>query len=312
YITYLFESMFLVGVNCFVLITGYFQIDKSFIKASKIIRILISMLSYALLFYVIAVAIGALPLTLKELGKALLPFFIDRRWFIEVYIILILLSPFINIGLNNCNKKNFRKYLFIMFLFFSIWPSFLPSSPVTDNGYGIITFVMLYSVGAYLRKFSINLLPKIFYFLGFIMCASFTFLCSLFLKEVLGIGRIWGYNFIFIIAASVFLFIYFSKIHIQSKVIIHIAKFTLGVYFVHTDPSIISILYKYILHCDEYWNNSLFLLHAFGSIVLIYISGTIIDIIKEIAFEIVTKFIIIPIKDYFHEHTWISNVINKG
>ncbi len=155
YVAHFFESTFIVGVNCFVLITGYFQINKNSIQISKVIEFLFNMLCYSLFFYAIAVGLELLPLTYKELAKAVFPFFRGLRWFIEIYIILYLFSPFLNRGLNQLNKREFKILLILMLLFFSIGASFLPNPPVKDNGYGIITFVLLYSIGAYIKKFYI-------------------------------------------------------------------------------------------------------------------------------------------------------------
>ena len=96
YLTYLFESIFMVGVNVFVLISGYFMIKKDTINIRKCVDLLILLAFYGICFYIIRIFIGIDKFSIKNLIKVSLPILAGSRWFVKTYIILVILSPFIN------------------------------------------------------------------------------------------------------------------------------------------------------------------------------------------------------------------------
>lgn len=163
YIAYFTESLFIIGVNLFVIITAYFSIDKSEPKVSKVIRLILLAYFYGTLFYIISVLIRMNSFEIVDFLNRMDIFLKGPYWFIIMYIILYLISPFINVMLNNINKNMHKGIIFIMLFFFSLWPSFLPFGPSNDGGYGIITFVLLYCIGAYLKKYCIASKPKKIY-----------------------------------------------------------------------------------------------------------------------------------------------------
>lgn len=287
YIAYLMESLFIVGVNCFILITGYFQINKESIKINDVLRLIFMMLFYGGTVYLVALLFGWTSFSFIELIETVMPVLFGLKWFIKVYIVLYLLIPFINVGLNGLEKRKYQLFLGVSFLLFSVYPSFIPSPPVTDYGYGIINFIFLYSIGGYLRKHYKAEKTKGFYLVGYFICALITSGFAIGMENLLGGGLsiVWGYNFVFNILGSVFLFLYFSKLEIQSKVINYVAKFTLGVYFVHTYPITYDFLYGQLLKTHEFWYSSLFILHVVFSVLLVYFTATIIDIGRQYLFD---------------------------
>lgn len=127
--------------------------------------------------------------------------------------------------LANMNEKDHRKLIAIIMVFFSIWPSFFSEQPRSDGGYGIITFVLMYIIGSYIRKYNMKKGKWYIYLIGYIIFAGITFIFS-----VLKLGHYWNYNFIFNILATISLFKMFLNISINSRIINHIAIFTLPIY----------------------------------------------------------------------------------
>ena len=93
YLSYFIESLCIVSVNCFVLISGYFLIIKKETNINKLVKLVLTLLFYSLILFAIAVLLGLKPFSLKELVLAIVPFLAGRRWFIETYIILYPLPP---------------------------------------------------------------------------------------------------------------------------------------------------------------------------------------------------------------------------
>ena len=280
YLTYFIESICIMGVNTFVLISGYFLITKNKVNIRKIIDLLIIVAFYGFIFYFVMMAINKTSFNIKDLIKSMTPFLLGKRWFVRTYIILFLISPFMNKGLRELSKKSFEILIFILILFFSIWPSFLPYPPVTDDGYGIINFVLLYIVGAYIRLHYKNNKNIWVYVSIYIMCILGTYLGRLYY------GYTWTYNFITNIIGSVMLFLIFSKLKIQSKSINYIALFVFGIYMVHYDVQTQEFIYGKLLKCSDYVNSQWLILHILCSIAILFVISLLIDIIRSNIFKI--------------------------
>lgn len=280
YLTYFIESICIMGVNTFVLISGYFLISKNKVNIRKVIDLLIIVAFYGFIFYFSMMVINKTTFNIKDLIKSMIPFWLGKRWFVRTYIILFLISPFMNKGLRELSKKSFENLIFILILFFSIWPSFFPYPPVIDDGYGIINFVLLYIIGAYIRLHYKNKKSILKYVTIYIICILGTYLGRLYY------GYTWTYNFITNITGSVMLFLIFSKLKIQSKKINYIALFVFGIYMVHYDEQTQEFIYGKLLKCSNYVNSQWLILHIICSIVILFVISLLIDIVRSNIFKI--------------------------
>ena len=145
YIINILESLCIVAVNIFILITGYFSCDKKSIRVSKIFKILSMCLCYGIIIYIIVLLIGNIKVNEDSL-LVLLKTILDR-WFIVIYIILYLLIPYINKLINNISKRNLLILILINYIFFYMWTTIFTKTPLHDNGYGIVNFINLYLIG---------------------------------------------------------------------------------------------------------------------------------------------------------------------
>lgn len=277
YITFLFKSLFIIGVNLFILMTGYFNYNKKNVNLGKLLKLIILAYFYGTFFYLLSLLFKYQEFNLKQFILAINPFLSEGYWFIKYYVILNLLAPFINILIENTDKKLTYKLIVILLLLFSIWPSFLMQPPIEDRGYGLMNFVLLYIIGATIRIYGVPVLEKRVYFLLYIGCGMITFLFALLGFEY----RSWGYNFIFNIMGSTALFIMFSKLNIQSNRINYLSSFTFGVYVIHSSSFMVKFLYQGFLNCRNYYHNSWFIVHFFVSIFIIYSISIGIDLFRR-------------------------------
>lgn len=153
YIEHLMESLCIVAVNGFVLITGYFSYKKNNIKVSKVINLILIMIFWGLLLSLLTVfVLRPENIINKQVIKDIVES-ATNQWFVIIYCILYLLIPFLNKIINNISQDSYKALLVIGLIFFYIWPSFYTKITVSDGGYGIINFVYLYFIGAYIKKY---------------------------------------------------------------------------------------------------------------------------------------------------------------
>ena len=146
------EEVCITSVNVFVLISGYYMQNVRTTGLRKAIDLYLVMLFYHVPSFIIAIVTKQSEFTLGNVVYAVAPFLVGIRWFLETYIILLLVAPFLNALLNSISKKQHMLLIGIQLLLFSIWPSFLPSAPITDGGYGITNFITLYFIAGYMRR----------------------------------------------------------------------------------------------------------------------------------------------------------------
>ena len=281
-IAHCLESVCITSVNVFVLISGYFMQSVKTTGLKKAIDLYLVMLFYHVPSFIIAVLTGQSEFTLKNLVYAVAPFLLGIRWFLETYIILLLIAPFLNVLLNNINKKQHILLISIQFLLFSIWPSFLPSAPITDGGYGITNFITLYFIAGYMRRYisfsDAKKTRRLMWVIFSISCAAIT--VSSFLPYF-G-ARAWDYCYIFNIIASVSLFTAFLNLpKTNLKFINTVAGTTFGVYLSHSMLYFQPLIYKTFLQADRFLNSPLQPLHCIVSILILFTACSALDMLRQ-------------------------------
>lgn len=262
------EIICIVAVNCYVIITGYFQV-KSNLKLKNIVKIWIKTFMYSIGIYIILLLTGREDFSLVDGIKAFFPVMTKQYWFISTYLVLYIISPFINKMINQLSKNEFQKLLIILLSIFCFLTSILPTEFSLDDtgGYGIIWFIILYLVGAYIRLyFKMNLYNNKINLIVYFLITIFAYFLVLIIKYICNMlnindlsEKIYAYNFLTTFMASVFLFLYFKDLKIKKDIIIKIVKkitpLTLGVYLIHEHFVLSSKLYLELLNLDNWYNN---------------------------------------------------------
>lgn len=188
-------SFFRTPVNVFMIITGYFM-SKDVLDFKKsyrrIPKVYVTMLFYSILLTVLSFIIysnnGFSPsetannltsadkleiATINKLSgrfavysiiKMFFPLLSKQWYFLTNYVIILLLSPFINKVLVEIDKKQFKILLGLLFVFLSIYPTIstmgglkeiFSTNKVLPIEYGksMISFLFMFIIGAYLKRF---------------------------------------------------------------------------------------------------------------------------------------------------------------
>lgn len=226
------NSVFNMGVTCFMLITGYYGAKFS---SKKIVSLELMILLYGILGEVIVGACTG-SWSIKYLIKSAMPITSKKYWYMSVYMIILCCSGFINKIPEGLDRKQFRNLLMILIMFFYLMPSFGYFQIMEDSGKGIANMLVVYLTGRYLKKYYDNPMSskKLFGIGSVVISASFlaNYLLSLLAKS-------YGYNVfipfardnsITIYLGSVFFFLAFKNTEWHSAVINSLASCVLPTY----------------------------------------------------------------------------------
>jgi surface polysaccharide O-acyltransferase-like enzyme len=236
-----FSGGFLVAVNAFILISGYFGIR---LRRERLISLIVQVLFYSVGLWLISMAVGWHTFSPKKDFQLLIPILTKQYWFVTCYVVLYVISPLLNRWASALVQDEYKRLLLIGFCLIYVWPTmcFLVNAPqfIDDAGYGIINFSYLYMLGYYLRHHYIEHHSASWYWGGYFLVVVMLFLCQAGLSFLLGFEfTSWfSYNTVFIFIEAIFLFIAFKNMKIQSSVINYLAKQCLAVYLIHKHPLI--------------------------------------------------------------------------
>lgn len=224
------SSVFVGGVNVFVLISGWFGIHATFKGMMKLLFQFFFMLWGVILILLIGGQIRFEHLTWNNcLGLT------DGYWFVVAYIALYILSPMLNLFAEQATKRQLQLFL-ASFYTFQCYCSWLSSYFNYFNGYSIVMFVGLYLTARYFKRFPVKFITKHpgSLYVGLVMCSTFVLLFSLYTFG--NAARMLRYDNPIVVLECICLILLFQKIKIQSKIINWLAASCFSVYILHIHP----------------------------------------------------------------------------
>lgn len=278
---FLLPSFTIIGVNLFVLISGWFGIKQS---KKGFLSLLFQILFYLLL------TLPAVLLNNKTDSNNLngfLSYFLlegEDWWFVKSYILLYILAPIMNAYTDNAAKKEFRMILIGFFCFMFTWGWLTSGVKWFHDGYSTMAFMGLYMLARYCR---LHLtcpvwLGKWHLLGGFIIITFLIAIYSVYTYTFNSIApksvlNLYSYNSPFVVASSICLFLFFTKLSFQSYFINRIAKSVFAVYLIHTSKYIFPLftikLYDFY-QCHPYY---LFLTYSIAFSILVFVICIIVD-----------------------------------
>lgn len=276
------------GVDCFVLISGYFLIEKKQIRGS-IFRLWFQVIFYSLVIGVVLFYLNQFKdFSTTYVWESLSPFPEGKYWFVSQYMALMLLAPFLAQLAAHLNQRQMLYLLGILLILLFYWPF----GEKFTNGMDLSWFVYLFLTGGYLRKYGapewirkhagmligacaltflfIQVLPKILRYLS--------------VKVVFTIPLVQNNDFTFFL--SVLLFIYFANKPREGKLahlISRMAPYTFGVYLFHDFPLIRNLLWSEWL---KTYNFAPYVIAGLLFSLLVFLSGIVIDYIRARIFKV--------------------------
>lgn len=282
-----------LGVNCFVLITGYFLSNKKDFRWKSIIRFYLQVSLFSILIYVSFLLMGLEEFSVKMAIVNFFPIIYSWWWFPTTYFILNLISPFLNQFIDSVGKQGHLKCLVIILTLWSVIPTF---TTATMGGADVIWFVILYLVGAYIAKY-----PNKFIFSKKINLSIFI-ICTLFITLFMIFCNLAGTKFEFLqnysryfanqntlllVMQSFSLFCLFNSYNFGSsvRIINFLSSMMFVVYLFHDNKLVRVVLWENIFRNATFQDSSFLFIHSICTILIVFIVSVLISIFYKLIFD---------------------------
>lgn len=264
------------GVVLYMLISGYFQCESTF-RTGSLSRLLAQVWFYSVALFLVCRFVFGCSYTPRMLLEVFLPTLYNEYWFFTAYMVLFLMSPFINIMIRGLSRAQLGTMVVMMTLFWFLLPTLTEQ---TMYGNELPQFLLFYLIGAYFRKYPDNIFRKkvvrwaailvpLVLWMG--LCVGFGYM-ERYTPEAFGASlRYFERNSLLTLSAAVGLFtlaVYGKPFF--SKFVNLLGGCTFGVYLIHDNPAVRELLWKNWLHWGAYFTSGSFIPRLVISILLVY------------------------------------------
>lgn len=271
-----------VAVNCFVMISGYFLIERNTWRWKGIMKTWIETLFYSVVFMVASILVGG-EVSVSEVVRSFLPVLGDKYWFMTYYIGLMLLAPLISRAAHGLNARQLYWVLIVLFVM-----NFQYLYGKVYGGFStLMWFSFLFLTGGYVRKYKV---PQwVIYHKGTLLLGIWGMLTLAAL--IININR-GGQTTLMstsyhgpVFFLSFLVFVFFAMSTLSGKwvdAICRIAPYTLAVYLIHANGFWNGLLWEWLIPNSF---GAPIILYCLFSCFLIFMVCVIIDLLREKLFE---------------------------
>lgn len=275
-----------IGINCFVLITGYFMCTSK-ISVKKFVKLLFMILFYNIVINSMFWITGYIPFSVESFLNVLIPFRTVAQNFTFTFLLFFLCIPFLNILIHNITEKQHLKLIILVSFIYVLFGT-IPSFSVSMNY--VSWYIVLFFTASYLRLYP----KKIFdntKFWGiatmicfFACCASVIFGCIALEKFEINIIYFFvtDSNALLAFGTGICAFMFFKNLKIKpNKFINTVSSTCFGVLLIHANSDAMRhFLWMDIFKNGKIFNSNWLYLHAILSVLCIFIVCSFIDFLR--------------------------------
>ena len=286
------ESLCIVCVNLYVLISGYFGIK---IKRKSLLGLLFTILFWQITLYTVGIIDGRYSLDFNLLQKMIVPG--NGYWFVPAYLMLVLFSPLLNAFIEKADKKSLGRFILCFLAVQTMFGYIEPYWNMFINGYSVISFMGLYLIGNYIRRYSGEMFrkgPAIYFTIYLLMgitagaCAflAYRYVDSHYILPHVNNWFIISYISPFAIAGAVSLFIAFTKTKIKNNTVINrMAASAFPVYLIHIHPVVVIYFLRYARYIYNEFDGIIYAAAITVYIISVYLICVLLDQIRIVAWK---------------------------
>lgn len=278
---YLFGMWGKIGINCFVLITGYYMC-LSKITTHKLLKLLFEVEFYKVVIGFMFFLGKEHPYSLRDYLSWLLPVTDVSNAFVDCFFVFYLFIPFLNVLINAMSQKQHLLLLALCLFVFSLWPQLYVFR--VDSNY-VVWFCIVYFIAAYIRKYKVDEL-RTYPCWGLLALLMVIIACTSVIVLTL-LGKQWPYFFIhdcnklLALLISVFTFMFFKHLPVRnSRVINNVGATTFGVLLIHDcNWDMRHWLWVDVCKNAEWYSNNVYV-HSVLCVVGVFVICSLIDFLR--------------------------------
>ena len=283
-----------IGVGIFVLITGYFLIDKKF-SFKRLFKVWFQVFFYSVELYIVFALLGKTEwMTIKDIIKIFMPITYNQYWFMTTYVYLILLTPLINKFVSSLDKEQFKRVLILLTILLVIIPTIIYNNSMMSNINTLVTlivFAYLYMIAGYIKKYELSFLKGrkviniLIFLIGYILAVILEIVTKKLAIENPNYEGMFSYyrelNSLPIVLCYISLFYIFKDMKMKNnKFINYIAKISLPVYLIQDNNLFRMPLWKEIFYILETDGKIKIILTGIIAIIILYLISVIIEFFR--------------------------------
>ena len=272
-----------IGINCFILITGYFMC-RSRATIKKYLKLLFEVEFYNIVIFFILLAAGYETLSAYSLLRATVFLSPESGRFASAFLMFYLFIPFLNILIRSLDQRKHALLILALLFVYTIRGS-IPNMASAMNY--VTWFIVIYVIGAYLRLYPETIQPIIKWsgplLIFFLILSASSVLLGDWLTQATGTDYLYFFvsnsNKALAVITSVVAFLFFEKTPIHYHRWINLCGgSTFGVLLIHANSDAMrKWLWGDLLKNAQMYHSEYFYLHAFASVLVIFVLCVIID-----------------------------------
>lgn len=275
------EALSCICVNVFIIISGWFGIR---FKLVRLMEFVFQVIFISIVLYVLMRLLRHID-TMSFMDWIRL-FFIKARsyWFVKAYLILYVFAPVLNAFTDNCSRNQLKVFLIGFYLLQSIY-GFYASNVWFSEGYSPLSFMGLYILARFMRLYPNRWMSFSKYtdIAVYLLFSALTAVCALYMTPIFekGATLMFLYSSPLIIFATLYFFLFFTKLSFKSQLINWVSISAFAVYLVHCSEYIFE---PYYLSTIKRWfdtNTSItFLIYTISFIASLFCMAILLDKIR--------------------------------
>lgn len=289
----LFGAWGKTGINCFLMITGYYMCTSK-ITLRKFVKLMAQIYLYRWLFFVIFLLTGFETVSPLRIIKLVMPFWNISDGFTSCFIVFWLTIPFWTILVQKMNKRQHELLLLLTLGIYTILGS-IPSFTIRFNY--VTWFGIIFLIASYIRLYPHPIFEKrILWGWMSLVCVVLAISSILCLRILFGDRFGMGYQFVtdsnkvFSVSIAVSSFLWFKNLNIKySKVINSFGAATFGVLLIHANSNAMRTwLWKETVDCVCHYismETGELILYSVAVVLAIFIICNLIDQLRIATLE---------------------------
>lgn len=271
---YLFGAWGKTGINCFLMITGYFMCTSQ-ITVRKFLKLLFEIEFYRIVIYAIFLLSGYEAFSVSRCIKSVVPMLRLTDGFTSCFLVFYLCIPFLNILVCNMDRR-MHGLLVLLCLFIYTVHGTIPGMSVSMNY--VSWFCVLYFIASYIRLYADDMRIKMGgYATLCVLISSISIVSALWInartgKQVSQYRLVSDSNALMAVATAVTSFLFFKDLKIPyNKYVNAIGASTFGVLLIHANSDTMRRwLWRDMVDSVGHYSDDMFWLHPIVAVCVIF------------------------------------------